>query len=1084
MNNLTECDHLIDYLDLLEQLDNCMVIFSIKDTAGYWLDQTIQQKLFKIGLNESLVQKLMVGYISLIENKKVIFEKLNTETGAEEFHDKIGDIQYDIISKSFISGNEASIKINGVEYSVNDRGLNIVVINLLNNKIEDTVCFDTHEKSLFCTRVKQHYDIGVIGLWWGSNYGSCLNGYAVYKALTSLGKSVWMINHHYVNARRNSPHHEFVKDIYPSYALSPSMSLEKYDYINNMCDTFLAGSDQIWKWFFTKAYGYEFMLKYIDDSKKKISFGSSFGNEWDSTPKEALPEAIRCMHRFNAISVREPSGAKICQEVYGIKAEVVSEPVFCLSINDYNELIQTATINETEPYILTYILDPTPQKRQAILEYGKLTGLKVLNVLDLDPKVYEKNKEKLDLPNILPQISPQDLMKLYANTEFVITDSFHGTCFAIIFNRKFISITNPDRGAIRFPELLAKYGLSDRLVENPSQIPVNQKYLENIDFTPVNEIIRIDRKKSLDWLKYAVETPKSEMQSIELCAEQEKISSIQMNKMDPSVKEVKKSPKINIAQINKMHIDIRRCQMLAALIRDYGIEHIVISSGSRHAELVRFFENNDCFTTHNIVDERSAGFYALGLAAKIRKPVVVCCTSGTASSNYLSSISEAYYQHIPLIYITVDRYPHLLNQREDQMVPQENMYGSVSLKSVSLIPKDDHYTTGAVRRMICETIMEATRNQPGPVHINLPVVFLNQRPLAKEYYNLDNVHFYKIRRYHLFPDNSAWKSVVNKLNETSRILIVYGQNYPLTSDERKAVEEFSDKFNCVFCVDHLSNLYGKKVVNVFNMMKPNKLTHTIEKELEPEIVITMNGNTVSEIRNFVKKSKNAFHWDVAPDGEAADPYKKLTRIFECTPIQFLKRLNFMAESVQASDSYYQAWKKYEIVNDLQPEIYSQKYATQQILKRMPENALLHLANSNTIRFACAFALKKDITVYCNRGTNGIDGSASSFMGQVALSKEPCYLLIGDLSFFYDMNALWNKNLSGNIRIALFNNSGAGLLRDRGCKAITYKHDATAEGWVKSLGFTYLSSRNMEEFNTNVERFTSDEDTPMFFEIFT
>lgn len=916
--------------------------------------------------------------------------------------------------------------------------------------------------------MKEHYDIGVVGCWWGANYGSLLNGYAVYRTLKSLGQSVLMIHKH--NAKENdweicNTHSEnFIKKFYPEEDVSPIITFDKLPELNKRCSIFLTGSDQIWNYGINRIFDFVFMLNFADDTKKKISFGTSFGHEDDGTPPDKIAEIARLLQRYDAISVREKSGSNICEKKYGIKSDVVCEPVFCLTKEQYSELAEQSKISVEEPYILTYILDPTSEKREAIQRIGEKKGLKVINVLDGDPRVYEKNYKMLDLPNTMGKIGAEDLMKLYLNAAFVVTDSFHGTCFSIIFEKPFLAIANYRRGVARFNDLLSKYDLLYRLATDKNNILKNEDALKPIDYGKIKTQVENDRFNSIEWLRKAIETPKDKLPSIILPRQNKEFSS-----------------DINI---KNMHIDIRRCQMVAALLREYGINHIVISSGSRHTELVRFFEYNNCFITHNVVDERSAGFFALGLATKLRTPVAVCCTSGTAASNYLTSMSEAFYQHIPLIYITADRYPHLLNQREDQMVPQENMYGSVCLKSATLIPKDDPNTTAAMRRLICETILEATHNQFGPVHINIPIAFINERPLPVQCYNLSNVHFTQIRRYKLLPDRSTWNSVLDALKKYSRIMIVYGQNYKLSQEDIKAFEVFSKKFNCVFCTDNLSNFIGSKSVNAFNIIKSSRMTPTMLSELEPDVVITMFGANVTPFRNFIVKSKKCYHWDISPSGAAADPYKKLSRIFECTPVQFVKRLSFMAGNLTSDDSYYQSWKKYEILNDKIPEKYCQKYAVYQILDKMPDNSLLHLANSNTVRFACSYKLKDGIEVYCNRGTNGIDGSASSFMGQATVSDEPCYLLIGDLSFFYDMNSLWNKTLSGNIRIVLFNNFSADMLKSRSCEAITYSHHDVAEGWVKSLGFTYLSAKNMEEFNANVERFTSEEDTPMFFEVFT
>ncbi len=146
--------------------------------------------------------------------------------------------------------------------------------------------------------------------------------------------------------------------------------------------------------------------------------------------------------------------------------------------------------------------------------------------------------------------------------------------------------------------------------------------------------------------------------------------------------------------------DFARCKMLVTLLRDYGIKHVVLSAGSRNLNLVRLFEANRCFRTYSVIDERSAGFYALGIALKLRKPVAICCTSGTAASNYLSPVTEAFYQQVPLVVITADRYPCLLGQNEDQTIPQVNMFEKVCKRSVTLPVNSGHLGDWEARRQI------------------------------------------------------------------------------------------------------------------------------------------------------------------------------------------------------------------------------------------------------------------------------------------------------------------------------------------------------------------------------------------------
>lgn len=366
--------------------------------------------------------------------------------------------------------------------------------------------------------MEKHYDAAIVGVWFGANYGSLINGYAIYKALKNMGKSVLMINK--PNAAPDdwellNPHcKRFVDNFYPQNEVSPPLPYDRMHELNNCCDTFLVGSDQIWHYNITKGFNFTMMLNFVDDDKKKISFGTSFGHQRDFTPEDIKPKVKALLQRFNAISMREQSGVDICRDIYGVKATATIEPVFCLTVEQYREMAAHSSINETEPYILSYILDPTPEKIRAIEYYCSVTGMKSINILDGNPFHCKEARKVFNLPNTLEEPGAEDLIKLCLNASFIITDSFHGTCFSIIFNKPFLSIANKKRGTVRFQELTEKFGLSDRLAVDETNISLDKKLLEQTDFTNANRIISEESEAALDWLKNAVETPKLIMPSV------------------------------------------------------------------------------------------------------------------------------------------------------------------------------------------------------------------------------------------------------------------------------------------------------------------------------------------------------------------------------------------------------------------------------------------------------------------------------------------------------------------------------------------------------------------------------------------
>jgi hypothetical protein len=302
----------------------------------------------------------------------------------------------------------------------------------------------------------EHYDIGVLGVWYGFNYGSVLTYYALHKALTDLGKSVLMIDK--INAKHGDTElalnhaRRFASE---HYAISSQYQLGDLKKLNQYCDTFLTGSDQLWNYGISKAFGKAFYLDFADDDKRKIAYATSFGHAVDFAPDEERPKISRLLKRFNAISVREADGIRLCKDVYGVNAIQVLDPVFLFDAPVYSPLAEKAKYKPERPYIFTYILDPTPEKREALLHVSSRLQLPLVNILDGVPAKFEENKAALALDGTLGDIDVYDFCYLFANANFVITDSCHGCSFAIINRKPFIAIGNRRRGMSRFQSLFS-----------------------------------------------------------------------------------------------------------------------------------------------------------------------------------------------------------------------------------------------------------------------------------------------------------------------------------------------------------------------------------------------------------------------------------------------------------------------------------------------------------------------------------------------------------------------------------------------------------------------------------------------------
>lgn len=364
--------------------------------------------------------------------------------------------------------------------------------------------------------MKEHYDVCIAGFWYGANYGSLLNGYAMYRIFKDFGKEVLMLQKPGAEATdpeiKQGHNTRFVHKYYDKDDISPVLSYSQLSELNNYCDCFCAGSDQIWN--YNLSFHENLYLPFVQDKKKIISFSTSFGHKNDKTPDEAKSRIREYLQRYNAISVREQFDVNILHNNYGIAATLLFEPVFCINKKYYDKLAEDSKFSESEPYLLTYILDPTPEKRSAIEYYGKKSGLKVINILNGVERVWKKNSEILNLPNIIPDVGAEEFLRAFKDAKYVITDSFHGSAFSIIFNKPFLAIGNYGRGYERFIDLLGRLKLTDRLVTDPQNIPLDEKYLEAIDYTETNKIIAREAEKTVKWVKNAIEVPIEEMVSI------------------------------------------------------------------------------------------------------------------------------------------------------------------------------------------------------------------------------------------------------------------------------------------------------------------------------------------------------------------------------------------------------------------------------------------------------------------------------------------------------------------------------------------------------------------------------------------
>jgi len=535
-----------------------------------------------------------------------------------------------------------------------------------------------------------------------------------------------------------------------------------------------------------------------------------------------------------------------------------------------------------------------------------------------------------------------------------------------------------------------------------------------------------------------------------------------------------------------MYSDNKTVQILLSLLKEFGVKHAVLSPGTRNVPIVHSMEKDPYFKCYSIVDERSAAYFAMGVALETKEPVMISCTSGTAPTNYTSAVCEAFQQHIPLIVLTSDRNPYYLNQMEDQMVPQMELYKGVTKKSVTLPIIKDEKDYWYCRRIVNEALLEMTHHGTGPIHINIPTEWglFAQNFQTKElpvFKPIEIVHTKDLKN----------DKLAQVLKGKKRILLNYGQRQTITENETKIIENFASKYNCIFAIESHSNLKCSKNINTWLLSQV--LTKETFTEYAPDLVISLNGNYVSKIKNLLRNTSMEFdHWTINEEGLIVDQFQRLTKVFECTPIEFFSYFNDNAEESILENRYFDFWKsKIDCLG--KPNFpFSNNYAMEKLIEEMPNNSLFHLGNGMPVHLAQIFSSDKNIESYCHSGTTTIDGTLSTFIGQAAVSKKLSFMHIGDLGFFYDMNAIWNRYVGKNVRIMLSNNEGGetflwNIARDIDTVTVhtAAEHFAIAKGWVESRGFKYLSASNKEEFDEMLPKFMAqNSDMPIFFEVFT
>jgi len=541
----------------------------------------------------------------------------------------------------------------------------------------------------------------------------------------------------------------------------------------------------------------------------------------------------------------------------------------------------------------------------------------------------------------------------------------------------------------------------------------------------------------------------------------------------------------------------------------HGVKKVIIAPGSRNAPLIFAFTAQPEMECLSITDERSAAYFALGIAQQSGEAVALVCTSGTAVLNFAPAIAEAYYQNLPLLVFTADRPAEMIDQADGQTLRQSNIYGNYikahfDLPVETVLVADLQFSD----RQVSQAIDTALSNPPAPVQINVPL----REPI---YTALPDTHsnpkIIKTIAAEVSPTKESLETLEKMWTSYERKLVLFGV-YPKDEELNELANLLANEPDVVVIGENLSNISGEKIItqpeSLFAWVNGIPIP-LINEEIGipippkqngigipfiPDLLITIGHSSIcKQIKLFLREHQPAEQWQFESSLPYIDTYKSLTTIIPGSAIDTLGKMPLGRTLSDYSETF-----------QVQNRIITQRHdafvtdaplsdmsAVTNLLKLAPGGTTLHLANSTSVRWTQLFPTRSDLTYFCNRGTSGIDGSLSTAAGYAYASKQPTVFLTGDLSFIYDSNGLWNNYIGDNFKIIVMNNNGGNIFRFIGDKQLMEKsldffttpHQVKIKPLVEAYGLNYVGCDKTEDLEECLKSlFNADKSTVL--EIFT
>lgn len=534
--------------------------------------------------------------------------------------------------------------------------------------------------------------------------------------------------------------------------------------------------------------------------------------------------------------------------------------------------------------------------------------------------------------------------------------------------------------------------------------------------------------------------------------------------------------------MSKFYTDEKNALIIIALLKANGIRKVIASPGATNVTFVASVQNDPYFEVYSAVDERSAAYMACGLAHEAGEPVVISCTGATASRNYLPGLTEAYYRKLPVLAITSTQLVGKVGHHVAQVIDRSTKPNDTQRHSVTLpiVKDDDDFWECEVK--VNQAILELKRAGGGPVHVNLPTRY------SRSYETKSLPACRVMDRF----------TTTDKLPELKgRVAVFIGAHRQFTPEETESLDRFCSANNAVVFCDHTSSFKGKYRLLYSLAASQDQMDLNADK---PDVTIHI-GEVTGDYASIAMVGKEV--WRVSEDGEIRDTFKKLRYVFEMEEKTFFER--YTDQTKAPSDQYLkQCQVRLEEIRREFPEIpFSNIWVAARIAHQIPEGSVIHFGILNSLRCWNFFELPASVTSMSNVGGFGIDGGLSSLLGASLANPNKLYFgIIGDLAFFYDMNALGNRHVGKNLRLLLVNNGKGTEFRQYNHHAAHFGDEADhfisaaghygnkskqlVKNYAEDLGFEYYSAANKDEVETFYKAFVAPGvgNRSIVFEIFT